>query len=139
MPEVAFLSKGIAFRFIEARKTSKWLKRIASAEGRKIESLSYVFASDPFVAGLNRKYLRHNTYTDILTFDYSENGPLTAEVYISIARVRENARAFGEPFSRELRRVIVHGLLHLLGYDDTSPRLAARMRRKEEACLSLWS
>lgn len=139
MPEVAFLNKGIAFRFTEARKTSRWLMRIASAEGRKIDSLSFVFASDPFVAGLNRKYLRHNTYTDILTFDYSEGGPLIGEVYISIARVRENAKAFNEPFSRELRRVIVHGLLHLLGYDDTSPRLAARMRRKEEACLSLWS
>jgi rRNA maturation RNase YbeY len=139
MPEVAFLKKGIAFRFKEASKTSKWLQQIAATEGRKIESLSYVFASDPFVASLNRKYLRHNTFTDILTFDYSDNGPLTGEVYISIARVRENAKSFGEPFSRELRRVIVHGLLHLLGYDDTTPRLAARMRRKEEACLSLWS
>lgn len=139
MPEVAFLKKEIAFKFTQARRTSKWLQRVAAAEGRKIESLSYVFASDPFVASLNRKFLRHNTYTDILTFDYSENGPLTAEIYISIARVRENAKEFGEPFSRELRRVIVHGLLHLLGYDDTTPREAARMRRKEEACLSLWS
>ncbi len=139
MPEVAFLKNGIAFRFKEARKTSKWLQRIAADEGRKIESLSYVFASDPFVASLNRKYLRHNKYTDILTFDYSDKGILTGEVYISITRVRENAKAFGEPFPRELRRVIAHGLLHLLGYDDTTPRLAARMRRKEEACLSLWS
>ena len=139
MPEVAFLKKGIAFRFAEARKTSKWLSRIAAAEGRKIESLSYVFVADPFLASLNHKYLHHNTYTDILTFDYSEKGPLIGEVYISVARVRDNAKAFGEPFSRELRRVVVHGLLHLLGYDDTTPRLAAAMRRKEEACLSLWS
>lgn len=139
MPEVAFLNKGIAFRFTEARKTSRWLMQIALAEGRRIDFLSYVFASDPFVANLNRKYLRHNTLTDILTFDYSEGGPLTGEIYISITRVRENAKAYGEPFSHELRRVIVHGLLHLLGYDDTTPRMAARMRRKEEACLSLWS
>ena len=139
MPEIAFLKKGIAFRFVGAKKTSKWLTRIATAENSKLDSLTYIFASDPFVAGLNRKYLRHNTYTDILTFDYSERGSITGEIYISIARVRENAKAFNEPFTRELRRVIVHGLLHLLGYDDSTPRLAARMRRKEEACLSLWS
>lgn len=138
MPEIAFLRKGIAFSLSNAHKTSAWLQRIASAEGRKIDSLTYVFASDPFVASLNRKYLRHNTYTDILTFDYSE-GPICAEIYISIARVRENARRFGEPFSRELRRVIVHGMLHVLGYRDTTPRQATRMRQKEDACLSLWS
>lgn len=139
MPEITFLTKGISFELPEPRKTTKWLTGLATAESHKIESLTYIFSSDPFVASLNKKYLHHNTYTDILTFDYSENGPLVGEIYISIPRVRENAKTFKQPFSRELRRVMAHGLLHLLGFKDKTPVQSAQMRRKEEACLSLWS
>lgn len=139
MPDVTFLSKGIPFKLPQSRKTSQWLGVIAAREGKTIESLTYVFASDPFVADLNKKYLRHNTFTDILTFDYSEEGPLVGEIYISIPRVRENARSFKQPFPQELRRVMAHGLLHILGYKDKTQGQVAQMRRKEEACLSLWT
>ncbi len=139
MPDIGFLSKGISFRIPQPRKTSQWLKSIAKAEGRAIDTLTYVFASDPFVADLNSRYLKHRTLTDIITFDYSEGKEIIGEIYISVPRVRENARQFNQPFERELRRVIVHGLLHILGYQDKSIRQSARMRRKEEACLSLWS
>lgn len=139
MPDITFLSKAISFKLPQSRKTSQWLSAIASQEGYTIESLTFIFASDPFVADLNKKYLRHNTFTDILTFDYSEMGPIVGEIYISIPRVRENARNFKQPFPQELRRVMAHGLLHILGYKDKTPGQVAQMRRKEEACLSLWS
>jgi probable rRNA maturation factor len=139
MPDITFLSKAISFKLPQSRKTSQWLSAIASQEGHTIESLTFIFASDPFVADLNKKYLRHNTFTDILTFDYSEMGPIVGEIYISIPRVRENARNFKQPFPQELRRVMAHGLLHILGYKDKTPVQVAQMRRKEEACLSLWS
>ncbi len=139
MPDITFLSKAITFKLPQSRKTSQWLSAIASQEGQAIESLTFIFASDPFVAGLNKKYLRHDTFTDILTFDYSEMGPIIGEIYISIPRVRENAMNFKQAFPQELRRVMAHGLLHILGYKDKTPEQVAQMRRKEEACLSLWS
>ncbi len=138
--EIAFLTKGISFRLKNQKKVSAWLQKIAAAEARTIESLTYVFGSDPFVASLNKKYLKHNTYTDILTFDYGDRkGAIIGEIYISIPRIKENAKAFDQPFERELHRVMAHGLLHILGYGDKSSREVALMRRKEEACLSLWA
>ena len=112
--EIAFLTKGISFRLKNQKKVSVWLQMIAAAEASTIESLTYVFGSDPFVASLNKKYLKHNTYTDILTFDYGDRkGPIIGEIYISIPRVKENAKAFDQPFERELHRVMAHGLLHI--------------------------
>ena len=139
MPELSFPSKGIAFKLGRQRGVKEWLIQIAANEGRKIESLTVVFVSDNYLAKLNNQYLRHNTLTDILTFDYTEEGPVVGEIYISIPRVRENARNYKQPFDRELRRVMAHGLLHILGYKDKTARQSAEMRRKEEACLSLWS
>jgi len=139
MPDITFLSKTISFKLPQSRKTSHWLSSIATREKRKIGSITYIFATDPFVANLNKRYLNHNTLTDILTFDYSEGGPIQGEIYISIPRVRENALTYKQSFHQELRRVMAHGLLHLLGYEDKTPRQIAQMRRKEEACLSLWS
>ena len=139
MPEITFISKGTTFKLPESRRTSEWLSAIARSENRKIESLSYVFATDKLVSSLNVKYLKHNTLTDIITFDFSDAELLIGEVFISIPRVRENARVFNQPFSRELKRVMVHGLLHILGYNDKTARQSTQMRRKEEACLSLWA
>ena len=138
MPEIGFLNEGIRFKLPSPRKTKQWLASIAEQEGKAIESLTYIFSSDKYVSALNQRYLKHNTLTDIITFDYSEGEGIIGEVYISIPRVRENANLFKQPFELELRRVVAHGLLHLLGYKDKSPRQSARMRRKEEACLSLW-
>jgi probable rRNA maturation factor len=139
MPEIAFSSNGVSFQLKQAKKTREWLTEIASKEGRKIDSLTYVFVSDGFLAKLNEQFLGHNTFTDILTFDYSEKKSIVGEIYISIPRVRENAKTFQQSFENELRRVIAHGLLHILGYQDKTARQSAQMRRKEEACLSLWS
>lgn len=138
--EIAFHSEGVAFRFQKQRRTVIWLRDIAAGEGKTIESLTYIFVGDAFLARLNKKYLNHDTLTDIITFDYTEKGgPVEGEIYISIPRVKENSRKFNQAFDRELRRVLAHGLLHILGYRDKTTRESARMRRKEEACLSLWA
>ncbi len=138
MPEISFLVKGIRFKLSNKRKTSRWLEKVAKSEGRQIHSLTYVFASDAFVGSYNFKFLGHNAYTDIITFDYTEGNQIIGEIYISIPRVRDNARTYKQPFQVELRRVVVHGLLHLLGFTDKTQRQVAQMRLKEEACLSLW-
>jgi rRNA maturation RNase YbeY len=139
MPEFSFVTKGISFRLAQPRKIKQWLVRIAAVEGREIDSMTFVFVTDAYLAKLNLQYLHHNTFTDILTFDYSEGEPVVGEIYVSIPRIRENARSYGQSFETELRRVMAHGLLHILGYKDKTPRQSAEMRRKEDACLSLWS
>lgn len=138
MPDVAFTSEGTTFKLPNPKKTSQWLRAIAKGQGRDIESLHYVFSSDSLVGELNAKYLHHNTLTDIITFDYSESGGIVGEIYISIPRVRDNSRVYSQPFATELRRVMAHGLLHILGFKDKTAAQKAQMRRKEEACLSLW-
>ena len=117
---------------------SAWLKEVALSEGCEIDGLQYVFVSDEELYEMNVKYLNHNTLTDIITFDYSENRSLSGDLFISIDRVRENAVAFNASFDLELRRVMVHGLLHLAGYGDKSPEDEQLMRRKEDEKLKMF-
>ncbi len=100
--------------------------------------INYIFCSDRYLLVLNREFLNHNTLTDILTFDYSVGKSISGEIYISTERVQENSVKYKSLFSEELRRVMIHGVLHLIGYDDKKPRHAQGMREKEEAYLSLW-
>ncbi len=140
MPKASILfhSEKIAFDLSNPKKTALWLCKICDKEQRQLGSLTYIFCTDKFLGNLNREYLKHSTLTDIITFDYSEGSSIDGEIYISIPRVRENARKYKEPFEKELRRVMVHGLLHLLGYNDKKAFEKSQMRGKEEACLSLW-
>jgi rRNA maturation RNase YbeY len=136
--KIQFFSEIQDFKFPYPRKTATWLKAVARREHQALESLTYIFCSDAYLLSLNKQFLKHSTYTDILSFDYSGEGAVSGEIYISVPRVRENATKFKQEFEVELRRVVVHGLLHFLGYKDKAPRQKAQMRRKEEACLSLW-
>ena len=117
---------------------SGWLKDVALSEGCEIDGLQYVFVSDDELYEMNVKYLNHNTLTDIITFDYSENRTLNGDLFISIDRVRDNAVTFNASFDLELRRVMVHGLLHLAGYGDKSPEDEQLMRRKEDEKLKMF-
>ncbi len=137
MASISFFSEKISFKLSSPLKTSNWLKEICVREKSSLRMVNYIFCSDEYLRGLNKRYLNHSTYTDILSFDFSEDGLIHGEIYISVKRVRENARKYKQPFELELKRVIVHGLLHLLGYKDKSTTQKAQMRRKEEACLSL--
>lgn len=98
---------------------------------RKVKSLSFIFCSDPFLLKINQAFLKHNYYTDIITFDLSETKNLEAEVYISIDRVRDNAKTFGVSFQEELHRVIFHGILHLCGFKDKTQKDQEKMRIQE--------
>ena len=138
MASISFFSEKIPFKLSNPRKTSNWLKRVCIFEKQPLDSVEYIFCSDDYLLELNKQYLNHATYTDILSFDFSENGHMSGEIYISIRRVRENASNYEQPFEVELRRVMAHGLLHFMGYKDKSATQKAQMRRKEEACLSLW-
>ncbi|MEJ1236830.1 rRNA maturation RNase YbeY [Chryseolinea sp. T2] len=134
---IQFFNKGTTFKLPSPRKTSNWIHKIAQTEGYGIGELNYIFCSDKFLLGINQQYLDHDTFTDIITFDLSEGDFIEGEIYISIPRVRENSRIQKVSFHDELDRVIIHGLLHLLGYSDKGPRKKALMRKKEDACLAL--
>lgn len=127
------------FRLKQAKKASAWIEKVVRAEKAKISSLSYVFCSDAYLLSINQDYLNHDTLTDIITFDYSEKkGTLEGEIYISIPRVRENASELGVDFRVELHRVMIHGVLHLLGYGDKTANDKKSMRRREEVCLEMF-
>jgi probable rRNA maturation factor len=136
-PAVHFFKQGTAFQLPHPRKTSAWIKKVIKSEKAVLGELNYVFCSDQYLLGINQQFLNHDTYTDIITFGMGNGERIEGEIYISIPRVRENAKAQASPFHDELDRVIIHGVLHLLGYSDKSPRKKALMRKKEDACLSL--
>ena len=117
---------------------SEWLSEVAHSEGCSVVGLQYVFVTDEELYEMNVKYLNHNTLTDIITFDYTENEALSGDLFISIDRVRENAVTFAVSFDVELRRVMVHGLLHLAGYGDKTPEDEALMRQKEDEKLKMF-
>ena len=138
MPSINFLSEGIKFKPKNQSKLKNWITRIVKSEGRGLSSLAYIFCQDSFLLTINKDFLKHKTLTDIITFDYSEGGDIDGEIYISVERVKENALKFEKSFDEELRRVIVHGVLHILGFNDKTLAQKSAMRKKEEACLSLW-
>jgi rRNA maturation RNase YbeY len=117
----------------------KWLAEIAEHEGRKIGNINIVFYNDEQLILFNKKYLNHNTFTDIITFDYSDKKVLHGDICISVERVRENAEKYDTAFDEELRRVMVHGILHLCGYKDKNFEEKLEMKQKEEEALNLYS
>lgn len=133
---VSFFTEDTAFAFKEKRLTARWLKEVAASEGKQLGEIGVIFCSDKYILDVNIKYLHHDYYTDIITFDYCEGSTLSGDLIISVDSVRENAAFYGVPFADELNRVIVHGLLHLIGYDDHSDADVAVMRAKENYYLS---
>jgi len=128
---ITFLTEDITFELKEKLKHKAWLKDAAKAEGFKIGELNYIFCSDAYLLDINQKYLGHDTLTDIVTFDNSEDPKMIeGDIFISIERVRENAIKFDTKDS-ELKRVMVHGLLHLAGYKDKDKAQKELMRNKE--------
>lgn len=135
--QILFFSDGIPFVLPAKTDIRLWLNRVARKHKKQIGQLTYVFVSDEQLWKMNKDFLQHNTYTDIITFDYTELNTVSGELYISIDRVRDNAKSFGVPVRDELHRVMAHGLLHLCGYKDKTPKDAAAMRKQEELALAL--
>ncbi len=115
-----------------------FIETLFKKEGKRLSSINYIFCSDKRLLEINRQYLRHDYYTDIITFDLSESDQTVAEVYISIDRVRDNAKSLGTSFKEELHRVIFHGALHLCGHGDKAKREKEKMREKEDYYISLY-
>lgn len=133
---VSFSAEGVPFPPIDRRATTAWIQRVARTYGRTLGDVSYLFCDDEHILEVNRQFLQHDYYTDIITFDYCEGNRLSGDLFISIDSVRENAAFYGVEFADELNRVIVHGLLHLIGYDDHTEEDIAVMRAKENYYLS---
>ena len=136
---IVFFNEDINFKFQGKDKFKSWLKKVADKEGFSINNLNYIFCSDEYLHKINLEYLDHDTYTDIITFDNSEDeSSLEGDIFISIERVRENSQTLNTVFEEELKRVIIHGLLHLCGYDDHTPEDKAEMRRLESEFILIF-
>ena len=115
-----------------------WIENVIASEDKSLEEISYIFCDDEYLLKINIEYLDHDTYTDIISFDYSVGKILQGDIYISTERVRENSESFNVKFEDELRRVLIHGVLHLSGYKDKTEEDAALMRSKEEEKMKLF-
>ena len=126
------------FELKDTSKYSDWVTRIITAHKRKHSQVDYIFCDDEYLLEINQKYLDHDTYTDIITFDYTEEKVIGGDIFISVDRLKENASKFKVAFDDELLRVMSHGVLHLLGYKDKSEEDSDVMRKKENECINMF-
>lgn len=137
--KIRFFSNGLNLSLNNRNELKYFLKKIIESKGKELVSINYIFCSDKELLRLNNKFLNHDFYTDILTFDLSESKKkINAEIFISLERVKDNAAQFKSPIKRELLRVIIHGVLHLCGYSDKSKTEILKMRKAENKYLSLY-
>ncbi len=135
---VYFFNEDVSFTLDDETATVNWLQNVLYDESFIDENINYIFCSDKYLHQLNREYLDHDSLTDIITFDNSEKeGNIEADIFISVERVKENAQKLEKAFEEELHRVMIHGLLHIMGYTDKTDEDKQVMRKKEDACLSL--
>lgn len=129
---INFFNEDIIFKLKCKNHFKAWLKKVAEKEGFRINDLNYIFCSDKYLHKINLEYLDHDNFTDIITFDNSEvKNIIEGDIFVSIERIIDNSKTLNTPFDEETKRVIIHGLLHLCGYDDHSPEDKAEMRRLE--------
>ncbi|MDA3890591.1 MAG: rRNA maturation RNase YbeY [Salinivirgaceae bacterium] len=123
---------------LQIRSISKWIERIIESESCIQGELCYIFCSDKYLLDINKKFLNHDYYTDIITFDYSENGIISGDIFVSIERISDNSKQYEVSFDYELLRIVVHGVLHLLGYKDKNEKEKIKMTFMENSCLKLF-
>lgn len=136
---ISFFSEKIEFSLLNEEILNEWIIDTITKEEKVLGEISYVFCSDEYLYKMNKEYLNHDTYTDIITFDYTEGQTISSDIFISIDRVKENASNYSKSFENELHRVLIHGILHLLGYKDKEEAEIKVMRSKEDFYLSLLS
>lgn len=138
MKEILFYEEGVELpAFFSGKLIENWLDVIASHYSREIGALSFIFCNDDYILEINRKYLNHDYYTDVITFDYCDNQILSGDIFISLDTVRSNALQFGVDFESEFHRVVCHSVLHLIGFKDKTDPDSAMMRENENICLDL--
>jgi probable rRNA maturation factor len=134
---INFFTEDIAFKFTKKKDLKNWIKEVIVSEKKVIGNINYIFTSDNYLLEINQKYLNHNTYTDIITFNYDDGNIINGDIYVSIDRVKENATKYSDNFELEFYRVMIHGVLHLIGYDDTDEDLKTVIRNKEDDYLKI--
>ena len=134
---VSFSAEGVPFPPIDRRATTAWIQRVARTYGRTLGDVSYLFCDDEHILEVNRQFLQHDYYTDIITFDYDEGDTLNGDLVISLDTVRSNAKGLGKSYDEELHRVIIHGVLHLCGLNDKGPGERELMEAAENRALAL--
>lgn len=135
--KIHFFNQDTPYRIRQKKEIARWLEQVIRQESLECDDISIILCSDEFLYQMNVKHLNHDTYTDIITFEYSEAGQIRGDIFVSIDRIKENAKAFKHRTTDELHRVIVHGVLHLCGYQDKSLKDKSLMRSKEDFYLSL--
>ena len=139
---ITYQTDGTRMPDIKKRPTTAWIRAVAATYGKKVGDVNYIFCNDERILEVNREYLQHDYYTDIITFDYSDrkgSGVVSGDVFIDVETVADNARIYGATKIEEMRRVVVHGVLHLCGQKDKTPRANAQMHRKEDKYLKFWT
>lgn len=134
---IQYFNEDIAFPKVKKRITSSWVKHVISIEEKRVGDISFIFCSDEYLRDVNRKYLNHDYYTDIITFDNVEGIVINGDIFISVDRVKENSIEFKTSFDNEIHRILIHGVLHLLGYKDKEKRDKKLMTEKEDYYLKL--
>lgn len=134
---ISYNTEGVSMPKIRRRDTSAWIKAVAQSYGRKVGDIAYIFCDDERILEVNRQYLQHDYYTDIITFDYDEGDVISGDLFISLDTVRTNAEQFGATYEDELYRVIIHGVLHLCGINDKGPGEREVMEAAENKALAM--
>ena len=135
---ITYQTDGVDMPDIQKRETTQWIKAVAQTYGKRVGDIAYIFCSDERILEVNRQYLQHDYYTDIITFDYCEGNRLSGDLFISLDTVRTNAQQFaGGDYGRELHRVIIHGVLHLCGLGDKGPGERELMEQAEDRALAM--
>jgi len=135
---VIYESKGMSFPKIKRRETTCWIKQNIEILNKKSGNITYIFCSDEEILRINKSYLKHDYYTDIITFDYTEGDKISGDLFISLETVKTNSEKFKTDFDEELRRVMIHGILHLCGYNDKTSEEKEIMCAKEDEALGLF-
>ncbi len=133
---ITYHADGVKMPAIKRRDNTAWVKAVAAAYGKRVGEIAYVFVNDEKILEVNRRYLQHDYYTDIITFDYCEGDVISGDLFISLDTVRTNAGQAGATYEEELRRVIIHGILHLCGIDDKGPGGREIMEAAEDKALA---
>ena len=134
---ISYQTDGVEMPAIKKRETTEWIKSVAATYSKRIGEIAYIFCSDEKILEVNRQYLQHDYYTDIITFDYCEGTRLSGDLFISLDTVRTNAEQFGSQYETELYRVIIHGVLHLCGINDKGPGEREIMEEAENKALAM--
>ena len=134
---ITYLTEGVEMPCIDQEKITAWIKEVAATYGKKVGEIAYQFCSDEHILKVNREFLQHDYFTDIITFDYCHGRVLSGDIVLSLDTVRTNAEQFGTPYETELNRVIIHGILHLCGINDKGPGEREIMEAEENKALAL--